>query len=770
MRGKDFTIDPSVLTKHTIVLGATGSGKTALCKAIIEEATLRGIPVLAIDPKGDISCLAISSKDFAFRPWSDVEADSKREPREAYAQGQQQIYAEKAKENGITEEKVSRFIENVQVRIFTPKSSAGIPVSISPKLDAPPQFAKWVKEEPEIVSDLLDISVTSLLNIIRPGRSDNDQQAVSFLSAILENQWEQGNGVDLTGLIDLVLHPPFTKVGDLPLDQIFPGKERARLAADLNLFNTHPRLRSWMHGAPLDFDKLFQTGPKTPVNVIDLRGIQSQEERSFFVEMLLQQLYSWIMKQQGVQNLRFILYFDEVVGYCPPVREPPSKKALVLLIKQARAFGLGIILATQNPIDLDYKVISNANVRFIGRLATERDVERVKAGLDLPSDAAETIQTLENGQFFCQIFDPRSSGVVLPRWLMTYHRGPLQEGEISALMKDLKTTGIQPAAAPQVSVPKAGPVQWPTAPPPIVRPWIAAGPNAQQGVDSGDQSLTCPNCRSVNPAGSMFCEKCGTKLAAKPSAPVASTVPPVASFPSLPIFTVPVRLTEDSIRSQGEATKVGLFGLVGKRTIIGQKPEQYIVLESMDWANRVYVRVHGVYTSRYLVDAYFPLTVGEDTIEVEVPGANRLAPVKGTLKLTAKLRKVGRGESTVYYDERAEEVQIQLPPKADLQPLRTVQPPLRVDDLQKLLLTTLDWAKKGMQIKIGKPQVNHMVIEEENLDLSDHEVILVPYCTLTYINSKTGERRKMVYDSLQNSISTPLAPGQLTPGVNPAKS
>ena len=255
----------------------------------------------------------------------------------------------------------------------------------------------------------------------------------------------------------------------------------------------------------------------------------------------------------------------------------------------------------------------------------------------------------------------------------------------------------------------------------------------------------------------MFCEKCGTKLAAKPGAPVAYTTRPVTSLPSLPLFSVPVRLNEGSIRSQGDATKVSLFALVGKRTIVGKKPEQYIVLESMEWTNRIYVRVHGVYTSRYLVDAYFPLTVGEDTIEVEVPGANRLAPVKGTLKLAAKLRKVGRGESTVCYDERAEEVQIQLPPKADLQSLRTVQPPLRVDDLQRLLLTTLDWAKKEMQTKIGKPQASHMVVEEENLDLSDHEVILVPYCTLTYINSKTGERRKLVYDSLGNNFSTPLA-------------
>jgi hypothetical protein len=748
LRGNEFTMEPSVLTKHAIVLGATGSGKTVLCKAIIEEAALRGIPVLAIDPKGDISCLAICSKDYAFRPWSDVDADIKRTPREEYAQGLQKDYADKAAEFGTTKEKVSKFAENVEVRIYTPKSSAGIPVSISPKLDAPPQFSRLAKDEPSIISDLLDISVTSLLNIIRPGRSDEDRQAVSYLSAILESQWQLGNGVDLTGLIDLVLHPPFTKIGNLQLDQTFPKKERMKLAGDLNLFNTDPKLRAWVHGSPLDFDKLFQTGGKTPVNVIDLRGIQTQGEKSYFVAMLLQQLYGWMMKQQGVQNLRYILYFDELVGFCPAVGEPPSKKTLILLIKQARAFGLGLILAAQNSIDLDYKVISNANVRFIGRLGTEQDIERVKKGLEAPSEVADTIHTLEEGQFFCQIFDPRSSGIITPRWLMTYHRGPLQDAEISALMKDVRAGDVRQTPS------KQEPTLIPPGPEATAPSQTGQEPMKQQASPS-PQSLACPNCGTTNLADAKFCERCGTKLGTQPKPPIPPTIPSLSV--SLPLFAVPPKLTEDSIRSQGEATKVGLFGLTGKRTIIGKKPEEYIVLESMDWANRVYVRVHGVYTSRYLVDVYFPLTVGEDTIEVEVPGANRMAPVKGTLKLAAKLRKVSRTESTFYYDERVEEVQIQLPPKTELQPLRTVQPPLRVDDLQKLLLTTLDWAKKGMQIKMGKPQGNDAVIEEENLDLSDHEVILVPYCTLTFFNSKTGERKKLVYDSLQNSFSTPFA-------------
>jgi predicted transcriptional regulator len=293
-----------------------------------------------------------------------------------------------------------------------------------------------VKKEPNTVLDILDLSVTSLLRIVRPGK--DDRRAASYLSEILRDQWNRGESVDLNSLIQLVLRPPFPSFLGLPVDQGFPRKERIELARDLGRFNADPRLQGWMQGEPLDFDELFQKGTKTPVNVVYLKGIQTQEERSFFVENLLQKLYSWIMKQQGVQNLRFLLYFDEVVGYCPPVSEPPSKKGLLLLIKQARAFGLGIILATQNPGDIDYKALSNFNVRLIGRLATQRDIDKVKGGLDLPEDSALTIQTLDKQKFLYQILDPRSSGIVSPRWLMTYHRGPLQDEEISELMRNLK--------------------------------------------------------------------------------------------------------------------------------------------------------------------------------------------------------------------------------------------------------------------------------------------------------------------------------------------
>ena len=479
-KGKKFEIDPSILTKHALVLGATGSGKTVFCKAIIEEAALKGIPVLAIDPKGDIACMAIASKDFQFQPYSDVEADTAKVPREEYSQDLQKRYLEKTREAGITAETVARFTDTVDVRIYTPKSSAGIPVSISPKLDPPPGFQEMVKNEPNVVSDLLDLSVTSLLRIVRP-RQD-DRLAASYLSEILRDQWNNGESVDLRSLIDLVQRPPFTSISSIKVDQYYSSKQRLELAKDLSRFNIDPRLQGWTQGEPLNIDQLFQTGSKTPVSVIYLRGIQTDEERSFFVETLLRQLYGWMRRQRGVQRLRFLLYFDEVYGYCPPsnVKEPPSKKGLILLIKQARAFGLGIILATQNPGDVDYKALGNVNVLSIGRLATRVDLDKVKLGLDLPEDSAQTIATLESQKFLCQVGDPRTSAVVSPRWLITYHRGPLQDDEVSQLMKVRRESGPTPAEQIRLPIPERTPPA--PQPPPVGEPEQVPSPPAEPSL------------------------------------------------------------------------------------------------------------------------------------------------------------------------------------------------------------------------------------------------------------------------------------------------
>jgi hypothetical protein len=221
---------------------------------------------------------------------------------------------------------------------------------------------------------------------------------------------------------------------------------------------------------------------------------------------------------------------------------------------------------------------------------------------------------------------------------------------------------------------------------------------------------------------------------------------------SLPLYSVPVSQSDDAIRSQGEKAKVALFGLVGKRTLIGKKPEEYIALESMVWTDRVYVRVHGIYTSTYTVDVTFPLAVGDETVEVEVAGPNKLVPLKGTLELPTRLRKILRSERTSCYDETAEEVQVQLPPKAGLTAQRAVRPPLTPEGVQKLLDTTLVWAKKALRADTQKLQAEGARIEKEGVDFLDYEVILVPYCFLTYVNSKTGERKGLTFDSLRAAL------------------
>jgi len=235
-------------------------------------------------------------------------------------------------------------------------------------------------------------------------------------------------------------------------------------------------------------------------------------------------------------------------------------------------------------------------------------------------------------------------------------------------------------------------------------------------------------------------------------APTSPTLEPVWGTVSFPLFSVQSSLSEDEIRAQGEKGKLALFGLVGKRTILGPKPETFIVMESFAWVDRVYVRVHGVYSATYVVDRVFPLAVGEDTAEVEVEGSSKLTAERGNLNLRARLRKLSRGEAVSYYDARAEEVGIKLPPRSQLRPLRSVHPPLTVGGVQEVLDAALDWAEKGLRARMAGSLAEGAVVERESIDVSDHEVILAPYAVLTYLNTKSGERRSLTYDSLTNTL------------------
>lgn len=434
IEGTRFEIDPGALTKHAIILGATGSGKTVLAKVLVEEAAIRGIPTFAIDPKGDIGNLAFRSAVFDFSRWSGKEADAQKVDRTAHAEILRKHYAEKAAEFGVAQESAEK-LQRITVRIFTPKSSAGLGVGISPDLSAPEDFNKLLAEDLTSAADLLDLTSFNLLRLA--GYREDDRKEITFVSAILENAWKAGRSLAVSDLIRSIESPPFRSIGSLPVSKVVSDKERKDLATRINLLISDPKLRSWSSAESIDFSELFAS---PSVNVLDLRNIQSEQEKQLFVEMMLQRLFQWLIKQGSAQTLRYLLYFDEIAGYCPPVREPPSKKLLLLLIKQARAFGLGMILASQNAVDLDYKVISNANVRFIGRLGAQRDIQRVSAGLELDSLAEGEISRLGPGEFYCNIFDPKFKSVIRSRWTLSYHRGPLENSEIVELMGPMKVS------------------------------------------------------------------------------------------------------------------------------------------------------------------------------------------------------------------------------------------------------------------------------------------------------------------------------------------
>ncbi len=432
MDGTKFELDRASLTKHAIILGATGSGKTVLSKVIVEEAALQGIPTFAIDPKGDIGNLAFKSATFDFSRWCGKEADALKTDRAQYAAGLQKTYREKAGEFNLSPSTAQSF-EKVTVRIFTPKSSAGLAVGISPDLSAPKGFDRLLSADIASAADLLDLTSFNLLRLA--GYGEGDRKQVTFVSAILENAWKNGENLTIKDLIKNIESPSFSYIGSLPVSKVVSEKERKDLATRINLLISDPKLRSWSSAESINFSELFGS---PSINILDLRNIQSEQEKHLFVELILQQLFQWLIKQGSAQTLRYLLYFDEIAGYCPPVREPPSKKLLLLLIKQARAFGLGMLLASQNAVDLDYKVISNANVRFIGRLGAQRDIQRVSVGLELDSDAEREIARLRPGEFFCNTFDPKFRSVIKSRWTLTYHRGPLEDSEIVELMAQFK--------------------------------------------------------------------------------------------------------------------------------------------------------------------------------------------------------------------------------------------------------------------------------------------------------------------------------------------
>ena len=438
---REVRYDPSDLTTHAVVTGMTGSGKTGLCIALLEEAALKGIPAIIIDPKGDLTNLLLHFPDLApqdFQPW--IDADLARRTKKS----QEQVSAEAAEawRKGLSEWNVSQdtllALKNAaQFAIFTPGSSAGIPVSVLSSLAVPD--LPW-EENREILRERISSTTTALLGLV--GYEDIDpvrSREHILLSNIFENSWSQGKDVELTELILQTQTPPFDKLGAFPLDSFFPAKDRMELAMVLNNILASPGFETWREGQPLDIASMLYTRDGHPRHSIFYLAHLSDPERMFFVTLLLSAVETWMRMQKGATSLRALLYMDEIFGYLPPQRNPSSKPLMLRMLKQARAFGLGLLLATQNPVDVDYKALSNAGTWFIGKLQTEQDKNRLLDGLESAAGGIprsifdKLISTLGKRVFVLHNIHARGPELFHTRWTMNFLAGPLTRTQIPDL-------------------------------------------------------------------------------------------------------------------------------------------------------------------------------------------------------------------------------------------------------------------------------------------------------------------------------------------------
>jgi Helicase HerA, central domain len=477
--------DSKDLVTHAVCVGMTGSGKTGLCISLLEEAAIDGIPAIIIDPKGDLCNLLLTFPNLApqdFEPWvNEGDALKKNLSVSEYAAQQAQMWKDGLagwRQDGA---RIQRLRDAAEIGIYTPGSSVGTPVSILKSFAAPPEA---IRSDNELLAERINTTVTSLLGLIGVEADPIRSREHILLSNILNQEWSAGRDLDLGGLIQKVQTPPITKIGVMDLDSFFPADDRFQLAMTLNNLLASPTFASWMEGEALDVQKMLYTESGKPRLAIFSIAHLADAERMFFVSLLLNQVLGWMRTQSGTTSLRAILYMDEIFGYFPPVANPPSKLPLLTLLKQARAFGLGVVLATQNPVDLDYKGLANAGTWFIGRLQTERDKDRMLEGLE--GIAAGTGQKFDRQQmeqllaglgnriFLMNNVHDDAPEIFETRWAMSYLRGPLTRTQIKSLMDPVKATTVEPlveaAAVPARNAPEQN--QRPVLPPEIAQYFI----------------------------------------------------------------------------------------------------------------------------------------------------------------------------------------------------------------------------------------------------------------------------------------------------------
>jgi len=493
--------DPSDLTTHAVVVGMTGSGKTGLCLTLMEEAALNGIPALMIDPKGDITNALLHFPNLspqAFLPWVNPdEARRQGQSVEAAAAQAAERWRTGLAEWGIPQERLQALADAAQFAIYTPGSDSGLPVSILASLQAP--TIPW-EENRELLREKISGTVTALLGLVGMGEIDPVRSREHILLAnIFEHAWSQGKDLDLGELILQTQNPPFEKLGVFDVNTFFPEKDRFSLAMLLNNMLAAPSFASWIQGQPLDVAALLYTPDGRPRHSIFYIAHLSDAERMFFVTLLYSAVESWMRAQTGTPSLRAIVYFDEIHGYLPPVANPPSKAPMLRMLKTARAFGVAQVLATQNPVDVDYKALSNAGTWFIGKLQTEQDKARLLDGLEsaVPGGLNRSaydriISTLGKRVFLLHNIHAKGHQLFQTRQALNYLAGPLTRVQIPALNALAGAKAYGAATAPARTAPAAQPAE----PAPTVgdtQPVRAAAPSPVSAVQgAGGPSTTRP--------------------------------------------------------------------------------------------------------------------------------------------------------------------------------------------------------------------------------------------------------------------------------------
>jgi hypothetical protein len=498
LREDPVLYDSKDLTTHAVIIGMTGSGKTGLALGLLEEALIDNVPVIAIDPKGDLPNLLLGFPGLSaeeFLPWVDEqEALAAGLTRQQFAAKQADLWRKGLADWDQGPERIARLRSAAQFAVYTPGSRAGLAVNALGSF-APP--APAIAEDRDLLRERIQATATSLLALAGIEADPITSREHILLANLFSALWSQNKGCDLAGLVRAIQAPPFAAVGVMDLESFFPSKERFQLAMRFNNLLAAPGFEAWLEGEPLDIGRLLFTAEGRPRASIFTISHLGDAERMFFVSKLLNEILAWVRTQSGTSSLRAVLYMDEIFGYFPPVSNPPSKQPLLTLLKQARAFGLGVVLSTQNPVDLDYKGLANTGTWFIGRLQTEGDKQRVMAGLegaaaDKPFDRAgmdRLLAGLGKRVFLLNNVHENEPVTFQTRWTLSYLRGPMTREHIKALTA--AGAALNPeAAAAQSPSPEPSPLAPASAPlhapqPPLLPPGLRAYYLPAEGPGTG---------------------------------------------------------------------------------------------------------------------------------------------------------------------------------------------------------------------------------------------------------------------------------------------